>query len=472
MAQFRLNRRTVLRGAGTIAIALPWLEAMGTDKLAHAQSGTPAKRFLTVYQPGGNLVIDHTNRPMSDPYRFQRFWPTAANPSSSPVLAPLAPIESEVLVLRGVTMQSAVGEQHQAGIVGWLTGARQIDPGTYVSYPSIDQVLEKRMAQEATRKISGGLQVAVRWATGKSKGRLHPINAANFADDGNATPIPPAVDPVAIYNDLFGDLNPGSQVDARIARKKSILDFVDRKYETLAARLGASDRAKLLEHLEKIRELEKSLDVIVETNDRCRVIERQDTTGYRWDAGLFATDTGSETGAEITSTDEMIPKVGKYMMDMMVMAMACDMTAVGSFQWSDTEAKHRFPWLGLNQHHHYYQHDGGFNPEGCEKIAIWYSEQHAYLLQEMKKVDMGGHSLLDESVVFFGSEISDPETHRKDQMPFILAGRGGGLRPGRVVTYNGVSHNNLLVAILNLFGDERTTFGEAQFNSGALSGLT
>ena len=71
------------------------------------------------------------------------------------------------------------------------------------------------------------------------------------------------------------------------------------------------------------------------------------------------------------------------MMDMMVMALACDMTAVGTFQWTDTEAKHTFPWLGLKAHHHFYQHDGGFRPKEVAQITTWYSAQHAYLLQQM-----------------------------------------------------------------------------------------
>jgi hypothetical protein len=85
---------------------------------------------------------------------------------------------------------------------------------------------------------------------------------------------------------------------------------------------------------------------------------------------------------------------------------------------------------------------------------------------------MGGHSLLDESVVFFGSELSHPPDHTKENMPFLLAGGGGGLKGGRVLKFNNVPHNNLLVAILNLFGDTRTTFGTAKFCNNPLTGLT
>jgi hypothetical protein len=192
-----------------------------------------------------------------------------------------------------------------------------------------------------------------------------------------------------------------------------------------------------------------------------------DTSDYNPAAGLEADNDGLIVDA---SSDAAIPKVGQFMMDMMVMAMACDLTAVGTIQWSDTEAKHTFPWLNLSEHHHYYQHDGGFRPVECSQIDVWYSEQHSYLLQQMAAIDMGGSSLLDETVVFFGSELQEPPTHLKHNMPFVLA--GGGLRTGRWLNFNGRSHNDLLVALLNHFGDERTSYGAQQYNGGAISGLT
>jgi hypothetical protein len=85
---------------------------------------------------------------------------------------------------------------------------------------------------------------------------------------------------------------------------------------------------------------------------------------------------------------------------------------------------------------------------------------------------MGGHSLLDESVVFFGSELQDPPAHLKGNMPFMLAG-GAGMRTGRWLKYTGNRpHNDLLISILNLFGDTRTTIGDSRFVTGALPNLT
>ena len=88
-----------------------------------------------------------------------------------------------------------------------------------------------------------------------------------------------------------------------------------------------------------------------------------------------------------------------------------------------------------------------------------------------RQVFFGGHTLLDESVVFFGSEIQAPPGHRKTNTPFLLAGGGGGLRTGRWLEHDGLPHNNLLVSILNLFGDPRATFGDLQFCTGPLVNL-
>lgn len=458
---FRLSRRAMLRGAGSIAIALPWLEVMDTKK-AHAAD--PAKRFVSVYTPGGTVIDNGAGE--------NRWRPTGSETSFnlSPILSPLEAIKHKLLVMDGLSMRSAQGEQHQAGIIAWLTGTTQ-DGGGYSRGPSIDQVIAKIASAGKPR---ASIQMAVRWGTGKSHGLIHPINCANYEDNASFDPIPPRLDPQEIFTGLFGTLDPdnGGEAKARLDRKKSILDFVDRRYDKLSQRLGASDKAKVDQHLTKIRELEASLQNGVVPSSICVVPEHVDTADYNPTTGLDSADDGSITN---TGTDAAIPKVGEFMMDMLVMSLACEITGVASLQWTDTEAKHTFPWLGLQQHHHFYQHDGGFRPDELEQIVTWYSQQHFYLLDAMDKVDMGGHSLLDESVVFFGSELSQPPTHSKDDMPFLLAGGGGGLRGGRFLRNDGLSdksHNNLLTAILNLFGDERQTFGDEEFCSSPYAGLT
>ncbi len=475
MSQFRLNRREVIRGAGSIAIALPWLEIMSAPKRASAQASRPANRFLTVFSPGGcQQTIQKALNPQ------QRYWPTGTEASFtlSPILAPLAPMQSKIVFVRGLNMACGSGT-HDSGTVGLFTGSEQPKlpgGGTGYSYlPSIDQVIATKISKGKKPKAS--LQMAVRWATGLTNGRTHPQNTVCYQDGAAASPVPPAIDPVTVYKDLFGSLNvaptQAGRPDPVLARKKSILDFCDKKYVSLMNRVGAADKMKLNAHLEKLREVEKgvtSVGALPVASAKCRAPAKVDTAAYNPNEGLFAEE---DNRGLRSGTDMMIPLVGKYMMDMMVMAFACDITAVGLMQWTDGEAQHSLPFINLKEVHHYYQHEGGFRPPELEQIGIWYSQQHNYLLQEMAKVDMGGHSLLDESVVLFGSEIGWPESHSQDNIPMMVAGGGGGLRGGRYLDFRknkandsdpGIPHNNLLVAVLNLFGDARTTYQQAGKN--------
>ncbi|HKQ70501.1 MAG TPA: DUF1552 domain-containing protein, partial [Polyangiaceae bacterium] len=207
MAKFRLNRRTVLRGAGSIAIALPWLEAMEPEREARAQAAGAAKRFLAVYTPGGTVYKQWAPTGMPDA------------PVLSPILSPLESMKKKLLILDGLEMQSAVGEQHQAGIIAWLTGSEQKDPppnggipgaNSYTNSPSIDQMIATRISAAGKKPIPS-IQMAVRWGTGKAQGHLSPISCANFEDKATATPIPPSLDPQKIWKETFGSLGQSAE---------------------------------------------------------------------------------------------------------------------------------------------------------------------------------------------------------------------------------------------------------------------
>jgi hypothetical protein len=437
-----------------VALALPWLEAM-TPKAARAQTGDAAKRFVGVYQPGGTTL--------------ESWLPTGSETAFtlSPILEPLQPVQHKLLVLSGLDMQSALGEQSQSGLIAFLTGTPQATAGGFAQGPSLDQVLAPLLS---AGQQYPSLNMAVRWGTGKARGVAHPIDILAFADDASFTPVTPLIDPSAIWEDLVGAIDPtvATAAVAQRAQRRSVLDYLNRRYTSVAARLGSADRARLEQHLEGLRELEIRLAATGETVG-CTAVDLVDTTGYDPFAGLQQTNSNDILTPE---TDALIPLVGTFMMDMLVMAMACDLTSVATLQWSDTEAAYSLPWLDLLEAHNYYQNNGGYRPLDITTICTWYSEMHAHLLQKMDAVDMGGHTLLDESVVFFGSEVQHPATHVKSDMPFMLAGGGGGLRGGRWLNYDGDSHNDLLVAILNLCGDERQTFGFPEYCTGPLSGLT
>jgi hypothetical protein len=420
---------------------------MDADRDAQAAAPT-ARHFVGVYTPGGTVLENW--RPTGTELDF----------TLSPILAPLGELQRRVLVAGGIDMTCAVGEQNQSGLIGLWTGTSQYgSPKNGASGPSIDQVLAPRLSQG---KRLSSLELAVRWGTGKAHGLTSPMDIASYADTPQWEPIKPRLDPVEIWNELFGSLPPGSRENAW---DKSILDAVSSRYAKLSRRVGAADRRRLEEHLSQIRELELQLGAV-----GCEAPELVDTTGYDPDAGLASDDSGSVVDE---ATDRAIPQVGKLMMDMLVMALACDLTSVATLMWSDTEAKHRFPWLGLKEHLHYYMNDGGYHPAECTTIFTWYVEQHAYLLRRLESTPSArGGNLLDETLLFFGSHLQNPANHSKTDMPHLLAGGGGGLRTNRWVTYDHRSHNDLLVSLLNLCGDPRATFGTPQYCTGPLGGLT
>lgn len=460
--KFRLDRRTVLKGAGTLAVSLPFLEIMMDSKAYAAES---AKRFITVFTPGGTVL--NSWRPSGTETDFKL----------SPILSPLESMKSKILVLDGLNMKAAQGEQHQCGNVALLTGTSQSDAKNgFADGPSIDQVLAGKLS---AGKRFQSLQMAIRWATGTTHGKVHPANIINFENNATFNPIPPQIDPQEIWQSLFGKLSTDGSLDPAaqqaLLRQKSILDFLDKQYATLSSKLGANDRRTLDQHLTKIREMEKSLEAEAKGGGtQCKAVTRVDTSDYNPQTGLNSDNTGSVVDS---STDAAIPKVGKFMMDMLVMALSCDLTGVATLQWTDTEAKHTFPWLNtipsqpLINHHHFYQHDGGYKPEELTRIYTWYASQFAYLIKALSEVSFGGSTLLDETIVFWGSELQEPPSHSKANMPFVLAGNGGGLKTGRYMKFPDVSSNNLLLTLLRLCGDDRASFGNKNYTSGTLAGL-
>ena len=244
MTTFRLHRRALLQGAGGIAIALPWLEIMGFERSSHA-AALPAKRFLTVYTPGGTVI--------------EKWTPQATGETLgalSPILAPLEAQKQRLVVLGDLDMTSAVGEQRQAGMIALLTGMRQpsTPSGSFGTGPSIDQTLVSRLS---AGKKAPSLQLAIRWGVGKSFGKPTANNILNYSTPAPASPISPELDPSVVWKRLFGTL-PG-QPTGSAAWDKSILDAVDKRYVKLGQRLGGADKARLDQHLTSLRALEKSV---------------------------------------------------------------------------------------------------------------------------------------------------------------------------------------------------------------------
>jgi hypothetical protein len=176
--------------------------------------------------------------------------------------------------------------------------------------------------------------------------------------------------------------------------------------------------------------------------------------------------------------NDSFPAIGKAQMDLLVMAMACDLTRVGTVQWERSVGDVRFTWLGADRGHHSLSHDPDSMADSVEmltKINVWYAEQLAYLMTRMGSIKEGAGTMLDNTLILWCNELSRGNAHSHPDMPFVLAGgAGGAIKMGRLLRYGStpsVHHNNLLVSIMNAMGLPDQTFGDPRYCTGPLAGL-
>ena len=475
----RINRRTLLKGAGGVTIGLPFLSAMLAPGRSHADEGTPT-RLIVFYNPGGTLL---------DQWR-----PTGSESSFTlaPMMSALTPFLDRLVFVDGLDLsitRIGNGHPHARGMGGVLTG-QQLLPGNFntnggnagfAAGASVDQVIAASISQ-GLRFPS--LEVSAGWSTGISAGgQPHPGNILTYQPPsmagGQATPVPPATDPLNTLERVFTGLDGDDEANARaLAWDTSILDGVQDDFNRVMNLVSAEDRAKLEAHLTFIHETEQGLKQPVDSS--CTPPTHVDPTpGYYDDPIAEGVSRGDADGGNMSiTTGAKVPLKGEVMTDLLVAALACDLTRVGTMQWSDSEAKFMLGFLqdstgaSLKDHHHGYQHDRGFQPAALETIYRFYAEKLAYLLAKLDSVDEGNGTLLDNSLVLAVTEIQMPETHAQNNMPFILAGKAGGkIQTQRWLQVPSTPHNNLLVSILNLFGLPDTTFGHPEYCTGPLSGL-
>jgi hypothetical protein len=435
-----LSRRTLLTGAAGAALGLPWLEAFA-PRHASAQSELP-RRFVVMFTPNGLLPS----------------WTPSGSETDftlSPILAPLAPHQGDIVLVRGLHQQGGGGDGHQNGIGGMLTGAKlnggtfggvQAAPAGWASGPSVDQRIADEIA--GTTKLRS-LELGVQVGAADNWGRMI-YRASN-------QPLPPEDDPAAIYARVFADLHTDPAVLERLRqRRKSILDSVAGEYARVSAALGSADRQRLDAHLEAVRDIEERLT-------------RSGNVG-----GAACSDPIVHAVAK--HENDAYPEVGALQLDLLVMALACDITRVASLQWSRSVSQTRFTWLGINEGHHDLSHLGDDDPVAIDKLTrinTWYTGQLASLIAKLKAIPEGDGTLLDNTLILFCNELAKGNTHSREDASYVLAGRAGGaLDTGRFLHFEGaVPHNNLLVSLLNALGIPDQTFGEPDWCDGPLSGL-
>jgi hypothetical protein len=219
-------------------------------------------------------------------------------------------------------------------------------------------------------------------------------------------------------------------------------------------KLGAADRIKLEAHLDAIRDIEMRLETGGTLGGACEPPKLGDVPD--------PLKVGN------------IPKTGRLQMDLLAMALACDLTRVASIMWTNSASGKPFPWLNIPEGHHELAHRGDGDADAQEKLTVintWYAEQFAYLIDKLKSMPEGDGTVLDNTLLIWVNEHQKGNDHDRHDIPYVLAGKAGGaMKPGRWLQLQGeVGHNNLWVGCMNAMGLEATTFGNPKYCTGSVN---
>jgi hypothetical protein len=433
-----LSRRSFLRGAGGVALSLPFLSAMRPRRGRAAGIGGHPRRFIAFFSSQG--VIRSQWTPSG----------TGASFELSPILSPLADHKADLLVLSGIDMDVAYlpgGNAHQKGMAATLTGRGVLTSGpnaAYASGISVDQRMAQALPAETRfRSLELGVNVPK---------TITPEMRMSYSGPGQ--PLPPEDDPFRLFTRLFGDGGDPEAAARRRAQRETVLAAVKASYGRLEGLVGAEDRQRLHAHADAVRQVER------------RLVEL--------DAAACAPARPGEVFDPYANA--YFPLVGQLQMDLIALALACDLTRVVTLQWSRAGSGMPFTWLGIPESHHSLAHAGDSDTAARQKliaIETWYAGQLAYLIAKLKATPEGGGSVFDNTTILWFSDVSKGNDHSRKAMPHILAGScGGALRTGRHVQYSGKQHNDLLVSLLNGMEVPDTTFGDPEYCSGPLPDLT
>jgi hypothetical protein len=426
-----VSRRAFLGGAGVL-LALPALNSL-VGREAAAEDAV-ARRILTFYVPNGIHMAKWTPAQ------------TGASYELSPILSPLAKVKKKLLVLTNLNNKPARPDgpgDHASGTSGFLTCRHVVktEGAGIKNGISMDQVAAEKLKQ-STRIASLQLGMDGGSSVGDCDSGYSCAYARNISWASETQPLPKTVSPQVVFDLLFDGFDPEATAADKARRLKyrtSILDYTLADAKRLHPRLGVSDQRKLDEYMTGVFELEERLHK-TNAGAACSTIPRPPE-------GLA------------------YPEKVKLMLDLMVLAFQCDATRVISFMLGNAGSGRSYEFLGITGGHHELSHHQGMqaNLDKLEKIDTWEIEQYAYLLEKMDAViDINGKTLLDNSAVYFSSEIEDGNAHRHTNLPVLLAGScAGSWTTGQHITYpDAPPLANLFTTMLGAVGAPVNTFGD------------
>ncbi len=432
-----LPRRTFLKGMGTV-IALPMLDAT-TPALARAAEATRAPlRLAFTYVPNGITMNEWTPKAAGTAFEFTR------------VLKPLEPFRKETLVLSGLAHRNgaALGDgpgDHARAAASYLTGVhpRKTAGADIQNGISVDQLAAQHIGKH-TRFGSLELGCDDSRTVGNCDSGYSCAYTNSLAWRGPATPMPPETNPRLVFERLFGDIDTSITPETRARRlryRRSILDLVGERTTELSAALGTSDRRKLDEYLSSIREIERRIEMA-----------EKDFTG-------LTPTIDKPTGVPVEYADYV-----KLMFDLQLIAFQTDSTRVVTMMIGREGSMRTYPEIGVPDPHHPLTHHRG-NPEWIEKVThvnTMHMELFAGFVKKMKATPDGDGSLLDHSMIVYGSGLSDGNRHTHNDLPVVIVGRGGDLSLGRHVVYpKDTPMTNLYLTLLDRMGVRQEQIGDS-----------
>jgi hypothetical protein len=370
------------------------------------------------------------------------------------ILQPLSEHRGEFSVLTGLTADGARphgdgGGDHARALAAFLTGAhpRKTDGTDIRNGVSVDQIAAGRLGTE-TRLASLEIGCEAGQMAGNCDSGYSCVYSSTMAWKSATQPLPKEVNPKNVFERLFAqDID--TQHKARDARRRSVLDYIHEDAKDLSGKLGPADQRKLDQYFTSIREIETRM----QKADNMPPLKTPDM-----------------------AKPEKIPSDYqehlRLMADLMVLAFQADITRVCTFVLANEGSNKAYPFIQVSEGHHDLSHHSNDTKklEKIRNINIFHMKQFAYLLSKLKEVKEGDGTLLDHCLLAYGSGNSDGNRHNHDDLPIVLAGRGGGtVKPGQHLRYaKETPLANLWVSLLERV-DVRVPFvGDS---SGALTNL-
>ena len=438
VAKKHLPRRTFLRGMGT-ALALPLLDSMVPALTAFQNTAAkPVSRLGVVYVPNG-IFMDRWTPPVGTAF------------DSMPILKPLAAFKDHMLMISGLANRKGdplPGEgagDHARAAGAFLTGVHpkktegiDLQAGT-----SMDQIAAKMLGQQ-TQLASLELALESREPLGACDPGYSCTYANTLCWSNPTTPLPMENDPRAVFERLFGG-SESTDADARMARaeeQRSILDAITSEVAGLERELGPSDRNKLDQYLEAIRDIERRIQ-------KAEQQHKEDLPVMDQPAGI--PDTFQEHA--------------RLMFDMQALAYQADLTRVITFMIAHETSSRAYPEIGVPDAHHSLSHHNGARDkiELLIKVNEYHTQTLAYYLDRLRATQDGDGSLLDHLTLVYGSGMSDGNRHNHGDLPILLLGGGGGwLKGGRqVVCGQNTPVANLFLTLLQRLGVPAEAIGDS-----------